>query len=141
MAELDCWIVGDSLTNRFLVKIDSNRRVMDLQRTIKEKRFAQEKINGSDLVLWEVRASTSIGCPLRLLAMCIGVHTAKPMVRGENSGGNERHSTRFDKEVKPLLYYPATGSCPHHRMVGQIDSLLLDCRRRNETNFLRDDQR
>ena len=35
---LECWLVGDTLTERFLVQVNINKRVKDLKRAIKEER-------------------------------------------------------------------------------------------------------
>jgi hypothetical protein len=61
---LNCWIVGDEMGQIFPLAINDSQYVCDLHLAIKkEKLVALEKVDASDLVLWEVRASKP-RCPL-----------------------------------------------------------------------------
>jgi hypothetical protein len=53
---LECWIVGDPLTERFLVEVDSNKRVKDLRRAIKqaERDDGLRNIKAVNIMLWKV---------------------------------------------------------------------------------------
>ena len=59
---LNCWIVGEEMSQIFPVTINDNQYISDLHRAIREeKRLALED---SNIELWEVRASKP-RCPLR----------------------------------------------------------------------------
>jgi hypothetical protein len=52
---LECWIVGDTLTERFLVQVDSNKLVKDLKQAIKEERDdVLSDIKAVNIMLWGV---------------------------------------------------------------------------------------
>ena len=53
---LECWIVGDSITNTFSVEIDSDKRVRDLIPAImKEGDDVLGDIRAKNVKLWKVR--------------------------------------------------------------------------------------
>ncbi|KAF8677787.1 hypothetical protein AX14_004802 [Amanita brunnescens Koide BX004] len=51
----ECWIVGDPLTERFLVEIDNSKKVKDLRQAIKQERGdALGNVNAVNVMLWKV---------------------------------------------------------------------------------------
>ncbi|KAF8700520.1 hypothetical protein AX14_000764 [Amanita brunnescens Koide BX004] len=51
----ECWIVGDLLTERFLVEVNSDKRVKDLRRAIKQERDdALRDTKVVNIMLWKV---------------------------------------------------------------------------------------
>ena len=52
---LECWIVGDLLTERFLIEVNSDKRVKDLRQAIKQERDdALRDIKVVNIMLWKV---------------------------------------------------------------------------------------
>ena len=52
---LECWLVGDTLTERFLVQVNINKRVKDLKRAIKEERDdVLSDVKAVNIMLWNV---------------------------------------------------------------------------------------
>jgi hypothetical protein len=134
---LECWIVGESLTNRFLVDIGSDKRVQHLQQAIKEEEDnGLGDIRAKNIMLWKVRITI---VTVRTLPTCKGFHTDErpPLARGEYSRGNEQsRSTCLHREAIIRLPYTSSRRPPSHRcLVKQIDSYLLDYRRRDQTRL------
>ncbi|KAF8700518.1 hypothetical protein AX14_000762 [Amanita brunnescens Koide BX004] len=56
---LECWIVGDPLTERFLVEVNSDKRVKELRQAIKQERGdALGNVKAMYIVLWKVSIPT-----------------------------------------------------------------------------------
>ena len=52
---LECWLVGDTLTEMFLVQVNINKRVKDLKRAIKEERDdVLSDVKAVNIMLWKV---------------------------------------------------------------------------------------
>ena len=52
---LECWIVGDPLTERFIVEVDGTKRVKDLRQAIKEERDdVLSDVKPVNIILWKV---------------------------------------------------------------------------------------
>ena len=84
---LECWIVGDSLTKRFLVDIGSDKRVQHLQQAIKEEEEdVLGDIKAKNIMLWKVRITIVTVHTLKL-PTCKGFYTdeQRPLARREYS--------------------------------------------------------
>ena len=104
---LECWIVGDLLAERFLVEVNSDKRVKDLRQAIKQERDdALRDTKVVNIMLWKVCELLIVTIPA--LPTRTGFHTDQvgSLAREEYSRGNKPSlsACRHREIVKRLSY-------------------------------------
>ena len=104
---LECWIVGDPLTERFLVEVNSDKRIKDLRQAIKQERDdALGNVKAMYIMLW--KACRLLNVAISTLPTSTGFHTGQvgSLAREEYSRGNKSSlSTCRHREIVKRLSY------------------------------------
>ena len=124
----ECWIVGDPLTERFLVEIDNSKKVKDLRQAIKQERGdALGNVNAVNIMLWKVCGYLLRSPPCQPAQVAIPIkwdHWHEKNIRDVISQACPLAAT---EGLSSVYRYPTTPEYDHVHIIVWTGTLNLSC--------------